>query len=207
LSFLFVDSTYDITLGILDDNFRWIDFRKFTNQKASAILQTETYKMFEDHKLKVKDIKALFNVSGPGFYTGLRLSEGLCDVFKFFDIPHYSFYSYELPLICGYNEGAWFTKAYKGEYFLHCWRDRDVKSELFATKDVEIKLNELTLPLFIHSASALDTHSTGLVKNFISTSDLLKESSEKIFKHILEHKPQRESFYFRAPEDEFRVST
>lgn len=163
--------------------------------------------MFEDHKLKVKDIKALFNVSGPGFYTGLRLSEGLCDVFKFFDIPHYSFYSYELPLICGYNEGAWFTKAYKGEYFLHCWRDRDVKSELFATKDVEIKLNELTLPLFIHSASALDTHSTGLVKNFISTSDLLKESSEKIFKHILEHKPQRESFYFRAPEDEFRVST
>ena len=82
-----------------------------------------------------------------------------------------------------------------------------MKSELFAAKDVEIKLKELTLPLYIHSESALDTLSIGLVKNFVSTSDLLKRSSEVIFKQILETKPNRESFYFRAPEDEFRVST
>jgi tRNA threonylcarbamoyladenosine biosynthesis protein TsaB len=207
LSFLFVDSTYDITLGILDDNFRWIDFRKFTNQKASAILQTETYKMFSDHNLKVKDIRALFNVSGPGFYTGLRLSEGLCDVFGFFKIPHYSFYSYEIPMFCDHKVGAWFTKAYKGEYFLHEWRENDIKSELFSAKDVEEKMKSLKLPLFIHSDSALDSLSLPHIKNAVSTSNLLKEKSEVIFKQILENEPHRESFYFRAPEDEFRVST
>ena len=207
MSFLFVDSTYDITLGILDDNFRWIDFKKFTGQKASAILQTETFKMFQANNLKVKEIKAIFNVSGPGFYTGLRLSEGLLDVFKIFGIPNYSFYSYELPYLCGHNEGAWFTKAYKGEYFLHSWRKNDVKSELFPTKDVESRLISLDLPLFIHSESALDPLSFGLIKKFIPTSELLKNSSKVIFKHILETDSHRDSFYFRAPEDEFRVST
>ena len=49
--------------------------------------------------------------------------------------------------------------------------------------------------------------SLGLVKNFISTSDLLRKTSESIFKLLLQNEPHRETFYFRAPEDEFRVST
>jgi tRNA threonylcarbamoyladenosine biosynthesis protein TsaB len=207
LSYLFVDSTYDITLGILDDDFRWIEFKKFTGQKASIILQTETHKLFELHGLKAKDIKGLFTIAGPGFYTGLRLSEGLSDVFKFFNIPHISFYSYEVPWWCGHKKGAWFTKAYRGEYFLHRWREQDVSSELIDVKNVQEKLMSLEVPLFIHGESSLDKLSLDAIKSSTSSMELLKTNSQNIFSLLWKNQTTRESFYFRAPEDEFRVST
>lgn len=206
MSFLFVDSSYDISLGILDENYRWVDFRSFSEKKASTVLQTETFQIFTQHGLKVKDISALVTVAGPGFYTGLRLSEGLADVFKFFGVPHYSFFSYEVPYWSGQEKGVWFTKAYRGEYFFYEWDGATSKSELVLTKDVEARFKNLSSTTYIHSDGSLDTLSSNAIINPISTLSLLKKSSGELFKKIISEKMWKDSYYFRAPEDEFRVN-
>lgn len=206
MSILYVDSTYDITLGILDEKFSWLHFQKYSGKKASMILQKEAFHLLQNHNIKARDIKAVVSIAGPGFYTGLRLSEGLADVFEFFKIPHYSFYSYDIPKMCGVAEGVWLTKAYRGEYFFHHWNEKEDKNTLITTHELEAKLAEIN-NLFIHTESAIDQHASDLVKDYRTTQDLLKKYPGEIFKNILDKKLKRESFYFRAPEDEFRVST
>ena len=77
---LFIDSTYDITLGILDDDLGWIKFERFFGQKASAIIQKETHNLLQSAGLKLTELSSVITIAGPGFYTGLRLSEGFADV-------------------------------------------------------------------------------------------------------------------------------
>jgi tRNA threonylcarbamoyladenosine biosynthesis protein TsaB len=154
--------------------------------------------------VEMKDLSAVITVAGPGFYTGLRLSEGFADVTKFFQIPHYSFYSHEIPGWLGHEEGAWVTKAYRGEYFIYQWKGVVGKQNLIETKN----LQDFKLPseVFIHSETALDEKLRALVGNATSTLELLKSSPKKIFQHVFQEKSVRESFYFRAPEDEFRMN-
>ena len=205
MSILFVDSTYDITLGLLDDDFSWLHFQHFSGKKASTILQKEAFALLKNHNLKASDLKAVVSVAGPGFYTGLRLSEGLADVFKFFGIAHYAFYSYDLPQWCGIEEGSWLTKAYRGEYFFHHWNKDHSENILVSTIELEAKLSEIK-KLFVHTESAMDKHSLDLIKDFSVTYDLLKKHPREIFQHIISSDLKQESYYFRAPEDEFRVS-
>ncbi len=205
MSILFVDSTYDITLGILDDDFSWQHFQHFTGKKASTILQKEAFTLLKNNNLKAIDLKAVISVAGPGFYTGLRLSEGLADVFEFFGIPHYSFYSYDLPKWCGVEEGSWLTKAYRGEYFFHHWNKDETRNVLVTTLELEAKLGDVK-KLFIHTESAMDKHSLDLTKDFSMSYDLLKKYPREIFERLVICKMKQDSYYFRAPEDEFRVS-
>lgn len=204
MSYLFIDSTYDLIIGVLDDGLNWLSFERQTGTKASAIIQVRAYELLTQHDIKLNELKGVITVNGPGFYTGLRLAEGFADVLKFFAVPHYSFYSYEIPLWCGYTEGCWFTKAYRGEYFLYRWTEEGSKQELLAAKDLAQGIGETKF--FIHSDSSLDEKSTPYILNPIMTMELLKEKPQEIFKPVLEFKTQRESFYFRAPEDEFKVN-
>ncbi|MES2528601.1 MAG: hypothetical protein V4598_16075 [Bdellovibrionota bacterium] len=203
MSVLFIDSSYDITLGLLDENLGWHDLRVFRGQRASATLQTETHKLMKDFHLEMKNLKGVVSIAGPGFYTGLRLSEGFADVTKFFTLPHNSFYSYEVPLWLGHNEGTWITKAYRGEYFIYDWKGETSRIRLISTKDLpDLKI---TNQVFIHSDTSLDEKLSSFAVGAISTSDLLKNHSQKIFSHVLKGMT-RESYYFRAPEDEFRMN-
>jgi tRNA threonylcarbamoyladenosine biosynthesis protein TsaB len=205
LALLFIDSTYDITLGILNDDFRWIDFKKFSGQKASLILQKEIYNLFCMNQIPIEKISGVLTVAGPGFYTGLRLSEGFSDVYQFFNIPHFSFFSYDIPLWCKYPKGVWLTKAYRGEYFIHQWNETASSNLLINSADLPIALEKVKDPIFIHSESALDSLCLDLIKNPIATHDLLRAQSTDIFGYVLAKKLKENSFYFRAPEDEFKV--
>ncbi len=191
----------------MDDDLNWIDFCRFRGQKASNILQAELFLMLKKHGLDFPGFSGAITIAGPGFYTGLRLSEGFSNVLSFFKIPCFSFLSYEIPKLCGIQSGVWMTKAYRGEYFFHHWSEQQTKNVLIETKGLETYLSNVAPPVFIHSDSALDQVSADLIRNPISTHDLLKSGPGKIFKSILENKIQTEAFYFRAPEDEFRVST
>ena len=203
MSYLFVDSTYDLNLGLLDDGFNWLGIEKFKGQKASAIIQTESYKLLEKNNLKMRDLKGIITVNGPGFYTGLRLSEGLSDVFSFFGCKQYSFYSYEIPKWCGYETGLWFTKAYRGEYFIHQWGHDKVSQKLIAVKEIDTHIEDVKH--FIHSEASLDQHSSSVLRDPIHTSDLILKHSFEIFTEVL-NAEKKEPFYFRAPEDEFKVN-
>lgn len=181
----------------------WLSFEKFAGQKASAIIQGKIHELLVKHDIEPQGLSGVINVNGPGFYTGLRLAEGFSDVLSFFGIKQYSFYSYEIPYWCGVKSGVWFTKAYRGEYFFYHW-DQDVSHhELVDSKKLEAHL--LAQKYYIHSPSSLDTLSSGLVKSSVSTVDLLYQNPQKVFSYVLKGL-KREAFYFRAPEDEFKVN-
>lgn len=202
---LFIDSTYDITLGLLDPDGKWLSFEKFSGKKASSILQKEAWNMLSAAGFKPKELEAVVTVAGPGFYTGLRLSEGLADVFKFFGIPHFSFYSYDIPRLVGVSNGVWMTKAYRGEFFFHRWDEDSTQNDLLTTKDFPeyaARIGEV----FIHSEAAVDDLIREHLQKRTSTFDLLRDQSVKIFSQVIGSKNFEESFYFRAPEDEFKVN-
>ncbi len=203
MSYLFIDSTYDLNLGLLDDELNWLGFEKFKAQRASAIIQTESYKLLEKNNLKTRNLKGIITLNGPGFYTGLRLSEGLSDVFSFFGCKQYSFYSYEIPKWCGFESGLWFTKAYRGEYFIHQWSDGSISQKLIAVKEITTHIDNVRH--FIHSEASLDQHSSSVLKEPIHTSNLILDHSTAIFTEVLKAE-KKEPFYFRAPEDEFKVN-
>lgn len=204
MSVLFIDSSYDIAIGLLDQDLRWLAHRNFKGQRASSTLQTETHRILKDHGREMKDLSAVVTVAGPGFYTGLRLSEGFSDVTSFFQIPHFAFYSHEVPSALGVKSGLWTTKAYRGEYFLHRWSPAESSTTLIGTS--ELQEQDWSGDVFIHSDTSLDEKLKPLIPGAISTSVLLKNEPEKIFKWIFDQKLRKESYYFRAPEDEFRMN-
>jgi tRNA threonylcarbamoyladenosine biosynthesis protein TsaB len=204
LAVLYVDTTYDITLGLLGEDFQWLGFKHFHGQKVSSVLQLETYHLCQQNNLLPHQLESLIFVAGPGFYTGLRLSEGLADVFSFFGIPAYSFYTHELPRVFGIDSGVWITKAYRGEYFIYNWNKNSQSSQLISAQSLSDYATETEV--FIHSESALDEMLRVHFPNRISTHEMLHQSPEPLVSWVLAEKTRRESYYFRAPEDEFRVS-
>jgi tRNA threonylcarbamoyladenosine biosynthesis protein TsaB len=207
LEILFVDSTYDISLGLLNEDLEWLEFSTFKDQKASSIIQKETYELLERLKFNIKDLSRIVTVAGPGFYTGLRLSEGFADVLKFSGIQHQSFFSYTLPKMMKVKSGVWMTKAYRGEYFFHIWNESESKNELISTKELPNYLANLNQEsIFVHSLSALDDFSRGFLNKYHTTSDVLRLQPQNVFEFILKNNLKEESYYFRAPEDEFKVS-
>jgi tRNA threonylcarbamoyladenosine biosynthesis protein TsaB len=205
LSYLFIDSTYELSLGVLDDGLNWLVFESHGGgQKASAIIQARSYELLSKFKLNPKELTGIIIVNGPGFYTGLRLAEGFADVFTFFGVKQFSLYSYEIPLWCGHEAGTWFTKAYRGEYFYYHWDNSGSKQELLSVKEIEKGLKGQQI--FIHSRASMDAVSSALISRPIETTDLLQKHSKEIFSQVINNNLKRESFYFRAPEDEFKVN-
>lgn len=188
-------------MGVLTDELNWLSLRTQGGRRASAILQKEVHELCKEAGFRVRDLKGVITCAGPGFYTGLRLSEGFADIFRIFSVPCYSFYSYEIPYWCGHTKGVWVTKAYRGEYFFHEWDGTSSHNTLVSGSDLQAYLEKFE-QVFIHSPNAMDRE----LKNSILTIDLLKQKPEAILGEIIRTKAERESYYFRAPEDEFRVS-
>jgi tRNA threonylcarbamoyladenosine biosynthesis protein TsaB len=207
LTALFIDSTYDITLGILGDDMGWIKFQRYVGQKASSVIQKEAHQLLQDASLRLQDLTHIVTIAGPGFYTGLRLSEGFADVMTFFGAKHLSLLSYDLPALSGIESGIWMTKAYRGEYFFTHWAAGKSENVLVAAKDLETYLESVDKSkIYIHSESAIDELCKKHLTEFKTTHDLLKSHSQVIFKEIFRTEAKVESFYFRPPEDEFKVS-
>lgn len=205
MSYLFIDSTYELSLGVLDDGLNWLSFESYGGvQKASAIIQQKAYELLTLHHLHPKKLKGIITVNGPGFYTGIRLAEGFADVFAFFGVKQFSLYSYEIPYWSGFESGTWFTKAYRGEYFFYHWDKEIFNQELLPLNEIQKGIKKSQF--FIHSSSSLDSLSSPLIKDPIETLELLRKYPHKIFQKVLGNNLKRESFYFRAPEDEFKVN-
>lgn len=202
MAYLFVDSTYDLTLGLLKDDFSWAKFVQFPNLKASEILQLETLHLCQEAGIEVNDLEGVIHIAGPGFYTGLRLSEGFVDVLKFSGIKSYAVYTYELLPYLGVNSGYWITKAYRGEYFIHQVEKQE--NLLIASKELKDFVVDKS-PFYIHSDKAIDDLGRECLVNATATTKLL-EQNPKALKVVIENNLKRESYYFRAPEDEFRTS-
>ena len=203
MALLFLDTTYDVFLGVLDDKYSWLGFKQFSGKKASVVIQKETFNLCHELGLKVKDLNGVITIAGAGFYTGLRLSEGFADIFKAFKIPSYNLYSHEIPKLAGVVSGVWVTKAYRGEYLFSYWGDFQ-KTELVTASDITQKIQAEKI-IYIHSQSALDELAIRSLNVSISTAELIQKKPEILEKVVVENW-KRESYYFRAPEDEFKVN-
>ena len=114
---LYIDTTDKITLGLLSDQWEWVEYFNDPKIVISTKLHSFIYKFLEKHQLAMTDISSFIYCAGPGSYTGMRVAEGIADLVRWEDIPIRNFYHYDIPRLLGVESGAWFSNAFKGEKF------------------------------------------------------------------------------------------
>jgi tRNA threonylcarbamoyladenosine biosynthesis protein TsaB len=202
MSYLFVDTSDHLVLGLLDSNYEWIELVETNDKKSSASIHAKIYELLKRHDLKIKDVKALFQVAGPGSYTGMRISEGISQVLEWQKMPIYSFYHFVIPSILGESKGAWISRAFKGEIFLYEWRAGEVKTSLHDESELPRIESELKAEL-----GEFWTHYNESFPEIPkSTGELLKNNSQKLFSYVADSQLREKPFYYRSLEKEFTVS-
>jgi tRNA threonylcarbamoyladenosine biosynthesis protein TsaB len=205
---LFVDTTDHFSIGLLSSDWEWIDYSYSTEIKSSAgKVHSFIHNLLEEHGLTMRDIKRIFFLNGPGSYTGVRVSEGMAQVFSWLSLETFSFYHHDVPKLLGTKKGHFVTPAFKKEVFSFSWDEEEEKQELVGEEDLEsyIKSNDLIeCPYFFIKPSSLNNASQK--SEVIYTTDLIKKYSKEIFPKVFGKKLRRKPFYFRSLEKEFRPS-
>ena len=194
---LYVDSTSGLTVGLLNSSFEWIEYNEYDNKKPSEIIHVEILNLLKKHSVNLKkDCRFIFN-SGPGSYTGMRLGEGLAQVFEWDQLPVFSFHHFDVPKLMDINEGFWVTSAFKGQVFLYEWNLSKLESAqtLIDSHQFEIKNSQLGFTL---------NESEEAFHELQSTKDLIKKNQKIIFKKVVENNLRVSPFYFRTIDEEFK---
>jgi len=199
MAYLFVDTSELLTVGLLDEQFQWLEYHELEDKKSSALIHSFIYELLSKHGLKLENIAAYFQVAGPGSYTGMRVSEGISQVLNWQGMKVYSFYHFEVPKLLGEKSGAWISKAFKGEAFIYSWNNEDVDKELVSLEALDENLDAKTSTLFTHFSGNFE-------RELAYTSKMIKASSSELFPIVVEKNLKREPFYYRALEKEFKTS-
>ena len=104
---LFIDTTFGITAGLVDANLEWKQYKYIEGQKGSAVIHSLIDDLLSLEGIEARDIEALIQVSGPGSYTGMRVAQGIADIFEWQKFPVFSFYHFEVPKLLGESKGIW----------------------------------------------------------------------------------------------------
>lgn len=163
-------------------------------KKPSEIIHFEIFNLLKKYDLKLSGIQC-FVSSGPGSYTGMRLSEGVAQIFELSHIPVYSFYHFDVPRLCDVSTGFWITNAFKGQIFSYNWIGDEVQKHLI-NKETFVIENE-------KSGFTLD-HSDPLFVNLVTTKDLIKNKAPEIFSKVRAQELRKAPYYFRSLDEEFR---
>lgn len=191
---LFVDSTSGLVIGLLDPDYSWVEYMSLDEKKPSEIIHHAIFNLLTKYKLNLAEMQC-FVSSGPGSYTGMRLSEGLAQVFELNKMPVYSFYHFDVPRLSGVPKGFWATNAFKGQVFIYNWNGEEVESHLVNKNDFIIEDEKM--------GYTLDTTDV-LFANLISTKNLIKNEAGTIFKKVAAQKIRMAPYYFRSLDEEFR---
>ena len=189
--FLYIDSTEKLVIGLIDKDYKWLEYREKENVKISQEIHKSIYDLLKEYKLELKDLDGLVYPAGPGSYTGMRVSDGIGQIFKWQDISVFNFYHFEVPALCGIESGKWISKAVKGEYFCYEWSSGSEEKRLL---DADA-LDNLEGSLF--------TKSNEFKFDSKSTDKLLQNHPFEVFSSIIEGKETREIYYYRTLEEEF----
>lgn len=191
---LFIDSTSGLEIGLLDNKFNWIEYHSLDEKKPSEVIHSEIYKLVQNHGLELKNMR-LFVTSGPGSYTGMRLSEGLAQIFEMSGLPVFSFLHFEVPKMTGVREGFWVTNAFKGQIFLYRWSEQE--SEKSLVNKSEFKIENPNLGYTLDKADPI-------LEGLATTKELIHKEGKKLFAKVLELEMRVPPYYFRTLEEEFR---
>lgn len=186
--FVFIDTTAKVTIGLLDHNFSWLNYKCIDSNKSSEIIHNEVYVLLNKYKLKIKDISGLIYLSGPGSYTGMRISEGFAQVLKWQKVPTYSFYHFDVPNLLNLKDGKFISKAFKGETFIH---------------DTKTNVKKLVNSNDVNLASEI-VYSYESYDEAILTTKLIKENAKELFTNVIKSNQNNDVFYYRSLDDEFK---
>ncbi len=197
MSYLYIDTSKNLVLGLLDEKFKWRDYIEVKDIKTSAHLHKDIFTMLSKYDLSMEDLGGIFIVSGPGSYTGVRVSEGLAQVLEWAKIPVYSFNHFQIPDILGEKSWIFVSKAFKGEFFTY---EKDGQTSLNKLADFGSFLDSTPVEkIYTHFREDLPAGITHY------TSEVLKEGPSLIFPKVLKNKMRSRPFYYRPLEKEFKV--
>lgn len=189
--YLFIDTTHNLSLGLLKESFSWLEFKKIETKKSSQLLHASVYDLLLKYDIELENLKAVIAVAGPGSYTGMRVSDGFTKVLAQEGMTNLSFYSYEVPRILGVGKGVFISKAFKGEFFVHQWGGGEEEEK----RVVDIKNYKNKFDSIYSFDSELGN--TEII-------NLIESKPEVLFKHIVENGVKRELLYYRSLEEEFK---
>jgi len=197
-NYLYLDSSHFVQVGVLDENFTWKHVELVENKKGSTILHKTIYEILRLLELKLKNIDALFLVSGPGSYTGIRLAEGIAQVLEMNEIPIYSFYHYEVPSWCGFESYNFYSNAFKNEFFDFSY-NKGIEEKKMMSKESFFNIDFSRKDLFSITGELEE-------KYLESTSSLIENNSKEVFKKVMARGKHIAPYYYRPLEKEFKPS-
>ena len=188
---LFLDTTVKADIGLFQDN-QFVEFEVGPEEKSSHKFHYRIYQLLERNNFKLKDIDIIFQLAGPGSYTGMRLSEGFAGIVEMEGIKTYSIYHYEIPHLAGEVSYQFVSNAFKNEMFVYTYENGQENKRLVKKDELVVEKEQI----YSHEDFAdIKTQNT-LV--------LLKENPS-IIKTCIENKIRRELYYYRSIEEEFKV--
>lgn len=191
--YLFIDTTEKITLGLIDKNFAWLEFVTEDIKSISSQIHKYIFDLLERNKTNINSIQGLIYCAGPGSYTGMRVSDGLSSILGWQGLAVYTYYQFEIPHLCGVEDGQWISKAFKQEIFVYEWSADQSSKKLVNEEKFEISEKESTY---------CKTGNMGELE-LKSSDKLLEQYPERIFETVISRKKCEELFYYRSLEAEF----
>jgi tRNA threonylcarbamoyladenosine biosynthesis protein TsaB len=190
---LYIDSTSKLVIGLLDSNYSWLEYLNFDEKKPSEIIHFEIFNLMKKYNLNFTNIQC-FILNGPGSYTGMRLGEGVAQIFELNHMPIFSFYHFEVPAFCGITKGFWVTNAFKGQVFIYNWDGDQTEKHLLDKNAFTIEDEKLGFTLDVTDS---------IFKNLKSTQKLIIDRAPEIFAKVSDQKLRRGPYYFRSLDEEF----
>ncbi len=196
---IFIDTSNNLTIGVLDSNFSWLSYELSNESKSSGVIHYKINEMLKLHESKAKDISKIFIANGPGSYTGVRVGEGLGQIFDWQGVETFSFHHYHVPELIGVNEGCFVCSAFKDEYFIYNWSKGKQDKKLVSKLELEASLENVSEYYSNH-----EVDKNILSKNFNNTMELINKNSDLLFTRVTDQKMRLAPFYFRELKDEFK---
>ncbi|MBC75322.1 MAG: hypothetical protein CME64_04835 [Halobacteriovoraceae bacterium] len=193
MSSLFLDTSNQICIGLLNKDLEWVEFKIIKEAKASKALHGLIQEILNAHNLDLKSIENVFYMSGPGSYTGVRVAHGLCEVLKWQSMKVFSCRHFDIPTILNIPRGLFVSKAFKKEIFIYEW-ENDTTEQRLIPEDELVECG---------NAFTCDPES---FPGLQSTYDLIKERPKEIFSRMLGRSMNSEVFYYRTLDQEFKKS-
>ncbi len=198
MAYLFLDTASTLHCGILDDKFHWIDYISTEILRSSGQVHGILDQLMTKHQLSWQDIAGLIVSSGPGSYTGMRVSEGIAQILELDGVAVFSFYHFDLLADFGLS-GYWVSEAFKGEFF--CYNSKTKSSELLRLEDLLQKLADRD------DLYALDDQVRGIDLIFKSTRSLIHDKGKEFFHKLITEQRREVPFYYRPEQVEFTLKS